>query len=123
MLFDDMLELERQRLKIQDRRTDIAQQVLEVSDKADVRQYEYHMERLRTGEKASQRGHGLAKTVFYWGGGAAFLLAALLFWALFFGDAEQSKAALTMITTIGTGLGGGGFLFLIIRALRYLLQR
>lgn len=118
-----LIEVEKQRIDSVNRRTDLARQAIEASDAADKRQFDYHMARLKTEEESSKRGHELARKIFYYGGGAILAFAVLLFGMLFFGNDGQSRLALEVLITVGKGLGGGGVLFLIIQALRWLLRR
>ena len=63
-----LIDLEHQRIASIDKRTDVGLNAIKAQDAADQRQFEYHMERLRTDGERSQGRHSLAKTIFYWGG-------------------------------------------------------
>ena len=121
-LLQAQLDIERQRVENYDRRTEMAREAIQASNAADERQYEVHMRRLKNEENSSQRRHELARRIVHWGGIAALLAAALLLAMLFFGDETQIESARDLIGVLGIALGGGGVLFLLQRAVRWLFK-
>lgn len=97
--FKQLIELERQRVDSNNRRTDVAVKAIAASDASDKRQYEYHVEKLRRGSEERKARHGSA-IKFVW---AVFALAvvsgAFVVGMLFFGDGvvrsiEQANEAI-----------------------------
>lgn len=110
--FKQLIELERQRVDSNNRRTDVAVKAIAASDASDKRQYEYHVEKLRQGADERKGRHGSA-VKFAW---AVFALAvvsgAFVVGMLFFGNDSQRDAAETLLRTIGTAVGGAGAFWL-----------
>ena len=117
-----IIELEERRVGVQEDRNRVAMRALEVSDSADQRQYNYHMERLATEERQKEKSRSLARLVIMIGGGSILALAAVVIGMAFFGDEAQSRIALTMTKEVAKALGGAGFIFLVVAAVRRLMQ-
>ena len=117
-----IIELEERRVGVQEDRNRIAMRVLEVSDSADQRQHNYHMEGLAAEERQKEKSRSLARLVIMIGGGSVLALAALVTGMAFFGDEAQSRIALTMAREVAKALGGAGFIFLVAAAIRRLMQ-
>ena len=112
-LLQELVALERQRLDITNRRTEIAHKVVEAADAADKRQYDYHVEKLRREtEERKERRRSIFKIVWAMGVGGA-LVGALLLLMLFFGTDAQRETAAELLRTVLTGLGGAGVLWLL----------
>lgn len=121
-LVQQQLDIERHRIESHDRRTEIAREAIQAGNTADERQYNYHMARLESAERADQRKHLLAKQVF---AGAGIIFTApmvLLLWMLFFGNEDQTETARELLGAIGTAVGGGGVLLLLAHATRRLFN-
>ena len=121
-LFHEQFAIERQRIESQDRRTEVMREAIQASDAADERQYNYHMARLESEERAAQRKHLLAKQALAGAGIILAVLMVLLFWMLFFGSTGQTVTARELLGAIGTAVGGGGVLLLLARAMRRLFN-
>ena len=121
-LVQQQLDIERHRIESHDRRTELAREAIQASNTADERQYNYHMARLESEERAAQRKHLLAKQALAGAGIIFTVLMALLFWMLFFGSKGQTATARELLGAIGTAVGGGGVLLLLARAMRRLLN-
>ena len=119
----EMLEVERERIDSQNRRTEVAKQAIEAQDAADKRQYDFHVRRLNSEDSQSIRQHGLARGVFWGGGGFFAIVSIFILVMLFFGDADQAASARSILSVVGQALGGAGFLYLMVRAIRWLLTR
>ena len=111
--FGELVALERQRIDSTNRRTDIALKAIEVSDAADKRQYDYHVERLR--KNSTERSDKRRATLrMMWAGGvSASLLIAFIMLMLFFGADAQRDTALTLLRTVSTAVGGAGIVWLL----------
>ena len=118
----NIIELEGRRVGVQEDRNRIAMRALEVSDGADQRQYNFHLESLAAEERQKDKSRSLARLVIMIGGGSVLALAALVTGMAFFGDEAQSHIALTMIKEVAKALGGAGFIFLVVTAIRRLMQ-
>lgn len=108
---NEMMELERERLKSQDKRTDIAKLAIEKNDEADKRMYDFHMEKMNKETELKKQQFVIAKTLGY-SFSAAFIIIALLFIMTFFGDNAQSKIAADLLKDLSKGLAGIGVFLL-----------
>ena len=117
-----IIELEERRVGVQEDRNRIAMRALEISDSADQRQYNYHMESLATEERQKEKSRSLARLVIMIGGSSFLALAALVIGMAFFGDEAQSRIALTMVREVAKALGGAALIFLVAAAIRRLMQ-
>ncbi|MBS3953661.1 MAG: hypothetical protein KGZ88_11995 [Methylomicrobium sp.] len=102
----EMLELERERLKSQDKKTEIAKMAIEANDAADKRMFDYHMSRLDSENDLSKEQIKIAKHLIYGGFTVFFISIALLLSMSFFGDESQSKTAFILLEKLMTALGG-----------------
>ena len=117
-----IIELEGRRVGVQEDRNRIAMHALEVSDSADQRQYNFHLESLAAEERQKEKSRSLARLVITIGGGSVLALTALVIGMAFFGDEAQSRIALSMVKEVAKALGGAGFIFLVAAAIRRLMQ-
>lgn len=120
---ENFLEIEHQRIESFNRRTELGYKAIEAQDAADKRQFDYSVKKLDTHEHQLTRQHSLACRVFYFGGGFIALLVVLILGMLFWGSPEQSSAAQAILRVLGQAIGGGGFLYLAIQAIRWLISR
>lgn len=119
---EQLVDLERQRVESNNRRTDVALKAIAASDAADKRQYEYHVERLRQGSKDRNEQHR-AVVKFIWAVlGVTVVAGSLVFYMLFFGDHAQRNIAQSLLTTIGTAVGGAGAIWAIKSAVQRLFE-
>lgn len=102
----EMLDLERDRLKSQDKRTEIAKMAIEANDAADKRMFDYHMSRLDRESELRKEQIKIAKHLIYGGFTAFFISIALLLTMSFFGNEAQSETAATLLEKLMTALGG-----------------
>lgn len=122
-LMERYLEVERERIDSYNRRTDVARLAIEAGDSSDKRQFDYHMERLRTDERRDERRHGLARNILIGGGIAAIALLSFLLIMAFYGDEQQQTTSITWLRILLTGAAGWGVVSGVITALRRLLDR
>lgn len=108
----DMFELEKERIKSSDKRTEIARLAIEANDAADKRQFDYHMQKLAADIQVKTQQNKIAKDLLY--GGSTFIFAAitLLFSMSFFGDEHQSQLASNLLEKLMTALSGIGIYLL-----------
>lgn len=102
----EMLDLERDRLKSQDKRTEIAKMAIEANDAADKRMFDYHMSRLDRESELRKEQIKIAKHLIYGGFTVFFISIALLLAMSFFGNESQSETAATLFEKLMTALGG-----------------
>ena len=121
-LIKQIADLEGRRVGVQEGRNQVALRALEINEKSDQRQFEFHKERLASEERDSKRSHALARSVIFYGGGAAALVLALILGMAFFGNEAQSQLAMAMIEEGVEVMGGAGFIFLVAYGLRKLLR-
>ena len=129
-LFADALEVERERIRSQDRRTDVVRAAIEANDAADKRQFEFHMAKLGEDRQQRQDDTALGKTrlrlavgIAIAFGAVAIAIIALFVTMLFFGTPTQSDVAAGVLSTLGKGVGGFGFIYAFIAAFRALVGR
>lgn len=129
-LFADALEVERERIRSQDRRTDVVRAAIEANDSADKRQFEFHMAKLDEERQQRKDRTELEQTrirlaiwiaVVFCSVGA--LISALFVAMLFFGTPDQSKTASDILETLGKGIGGFGIIYAFVAAFRALIGR
>ena len=119
----ELIALERERIDSQNRRTDIARRVIDASDAADKRQYEYHREKLLRDDADRKRRHASDMKVVWGLFASAMALAVVLFWMIFAGDDTQRTVASELLETIVTGLGGFGVGWALLNGIRRTLSR
>jgi hypothetical protein len=122
-LISQLAEIERLRIESADKRTQLGLEAIKATDAADQRQFNFHMERLKREDDDRCRRHALAKGIFSVGGVVLTALASLLLGMIFWGTPDQSGKAYTLIKEAAKALGGGGFIVLLIQAVRWLLRR
>lgn len=129
-LFADALEVERERIRSQDRRTDVVRAAIDANDASDKRQFEFQMAKLS--EEASRRQEqseierkriALAVGIASLFGVFSVVLSLLVFYMMFFGDERQSQMAGDFMSIVGTGIGGFGLVYAAIAAFRALVGR
>ena len=119
---DKLCALEHQRIESVNRRTDVALKAIEATEAADKRQFEYHLEKLRTSvQERSENRRSVLKLVWMIGGVLIFVTAFILLMS-FFGSDTQQDVAMTILRTVATGLGGAGVIWmlraLLVRAMK-----
>ncbi len=118
----ELYDLERRRIAVQEGRNSVAMRSLENSDQSDRRQFEFHTQRLASEERESLRAHKLARLVLVYGGGLVLLVLIFIMLMAFFGNADQSEIAMTMIREGAKAIGGAGFIYLVAIAVRRLIR-
>ncbi len=122
-LFNQVLQIERERIKSQDRRTEVALRVVELSDASDVRQYEYHMERLRVDEKLAAAHLSLGSRIALGMGAVLTLVLLSVLYMIFFGSETQASRAKELAVWFFAALGGGGLFVAAQTGMRWLMRR
>jgi CHASE3 domain sensor protein len=129
-LFANALEVERERIRSQDRRTEAVRAAIEANNASDKRQFEFHMARLE--EEKQQRINkdgverskiGLARMIVLLFGSFAILVTFGLLYFLFFGTPDQVSTAQSLLSTGGKGVGGFGAIYAIISAVKALIGK
>ena len=90
VLFDQALQLERERIRSQDRRTEVALRAVEIGDAADKRQFQFHMEKLKTEERIENKRLGLSSRIALILGLTVIVFLSLTAYMLFFGSDGQA---------------------------------
>jgi len=104
----EMFELERERLKSADKRTEIARLAIEVNDASDQRMFDYHMARIQKESEIRRDQLNLIRGTAIGGGAIASVIILLLFGMLFLGDAHQSELAGGILEKLAVALSGIG---------------
>ncbi len=121
-LVKQQIEIERQRIESNNRRTQVISEAIQLSNATDERQYNYHMAQLESRERISKSKHILASRILYSIGTVFIGGLILLFWMLFFGAPGQVTTAKELFNIIGTAVGGGGVLLLLVHGARRLFD-
>jgi len=108
----DMLELEKERIKSHDKRTDVAILAIQKNDEADKRMFDFHMAKLAqdTGIKAQQVT--IARNLIYGTSIAAGTIVLSLLFFSFYGDNNQSQLASSLLSSGVKALSGIGLYLL-----------
>lgn len=129
-LFEQALEVERERIRSQDKRTEVVRAAIEANDASDKRQFEFHMAKLDDDRNARAESSAiererlrLATWIAFSFGTVVISLCILFSMMLFFGSAEQSAIALNIIGTVGKGVAGFGVIYAVVAAFKTLLRR
>ena len=123
VLFDQTLQVERERIQSQDRRTEVMMRALELGNAADERQFQFHMENLSKDERLENKRLALAGRIASGIGVCSIGVIAVLVYMLFFGSELQAGSARELIMWVFNALGGGGLLFVLVRAIQWLLRK
>jgi len=108
----EIMDLERERIKSNDKRTEIARLAIEKNDEADERMFNYHMAKLNQSTEVKSQQVIVAKNLIYGVCGViAIVITALLYFS-FFGDDQQSKIAFDLFNKGLTALSGIGMFLL-----------
>ncbi|MDH5722925.1 MAG: hypothetical protein OEY94_06355 [Alphaproteobacteria bacterium] len=117
-----MLDIERQRIASEDRKTETARMMIQMQDDSDKRQFEFHMKRLEIDDRHTGNKHDLAKKLAVGGGFAMFSILVVLLGFAFLGNPQQSKIAMDAMKIILIGGGGWGVVSGLIAATKKLLK-
>lgn len=117
---EDIIDIEKRRVGIQEERSKLASRTLEVTEESDRRQHEYHLKRLAAEERQEEKSHSLTRLLVIGGGGGFLLFAALVLCMAFFGDETQSRIAMRIMEEFAKALSGAGALILIMAIMRRL---
>ncbi len=122
-LFEQIIQIERQRIESQNSRTEVALKAVEASDAADKRQYDFHKQKLESNERIQKARLTLGSRIALGVGAifAVFVLAVL--YMTFFGTETQAGRALQLLVWVFTALGGGGLLLAGQRSIQWLMNR
>lgn len=104
----DMFELEKERIKSADKRTEIARLAIEANDAADTRMFDYHMSKLEHDTQLRAQQIKVATRLLYGGGVFIFVSVGLLLAMSFFGDIHQSEIASNLLEKLTAACGGIG---------------
>ncbi len=111
--FRELVALEHKRVDSADRRTEVALKAIEASSAADERQYNYHLEKLRTTMADRNERRRTVSRIVWTMGSAGAVVSGFLLLMLFFGTDAQRATAMDLLRTVLTGLGGAGILWLV----------
>ena len=121
--FSQLMAVERQRLDATNRRTEVVRMMVEASDAADKRQFEFQMAQLNARTTDASNKHGLLKNILYCASGFVIVVLLFLVGMAFFGTQDQQQIAMKILSVFGTGLGGAGIFRLSSEAIRKLTQK
>ncbi|MEZ5573513.1 MAG: hypothetical protein R3E64_16065 [Halioglobus sp.] len=118
----EVLDVERERIKVQDRRNDVMLAAIKANDDSDKRQHDFHMQRI-TDNHSIQVAKTKSATKLIWGllGSACVFFSAMLY-MLFFGDNSQSYLAMAALKLVLTAGGGAGVYVLVAKMVQRLYK-
>lgn len=114
-----LFDIEQRRIESQNRRWDVASQVIEAADAADKRQHELGLKQLESNERIEKSRLALASKAAIGVGGPVVVTLAVILCMAFFGSNAQADSAKQSIVRIFTALGGGGLIFIVGHWLRW----
>ncbi len=103
-----MFELEKERIKSSDKRTEIARLAIEANDAADKRQFDYHIQKLNHDIEFKTQQAKISEKMLYGVGLVSTAIAALLLFLTFFGTEHQSEIATNLLEKLVTAMSGIG---------------
>ena len=119
--FHQLIELERSRLALENRRVEVAAKTLEISDEQDKRYFEFVSEGQRLRDRAERRRVVIVcfflAAIFV----AVVVVAGLIMWMAFFGDDAQRAVAQTLGKGGLFGLAGYAVVSGLMRLVRSLV--
>ncbi len=121
-LWPEVLQLERERIESQDRRTEVLSQMVAADDAADQRLFEFQMEKMRRddADRIDRRTFGMR---LIWALlGVTVLLVSAAFLLLAFGDEAQRTAATYFLAVLLTMGGGYGLIAALTRGVSRFLR-
>ena len=104
----DMFELEKERIKSSDKRTEIARLAIEANDAADKRQFDYHIQKLNHDIEFKNQQAKVSAKLLYGIGFISTAIATLLLYLTFFGTDHQSEVAANLLEKLVTAMSGVG---------------
>ena len=114
---DEFLQLERLRIDSVNKRTDVAQAYIDANSAADQRRYNYHVQKMESDrEERSETRKATTKILWAFLGASSFF-TLILFYMLFLGNPEQVENAGALLKVLGTGVGGLGIGYLLLRVI------
>ena len=106
----ELIDLERSRIRAQDRRNDVMLAAIQASDVADKSQYDYHSEREQNRSALAEKRHATLVKVVWFILSVGLLITVGLLSFVFLGDTDQSQNAITFLKNLGVALSGAGTL-------------
>lgn len=116
------LQIERERIDSQNRRTQVASQAGAASNDAVKRHLEFEMAKLAAEDSASKRKDNLARIVIFAFGSFVAVVASLFLYMAFFGNSAQSAIAIEILKVLAVGGGGYGLISGLAGFIRRLMQ-
>ena len=118
----EIIALERERIRSQDKRTDVARAAIDAQKDSDKRQFDYHMARLANAENNSKRKFQFAAKYLWTILGVIVVILVFLFWCIFFGSASQAALGIHALKILATLSTGGAIAVLGRQAWKYFLS-
>ncbi len=116
------LQIERERIDSENRKTQVAIQAVAADDEADKRQFEFEMAKLAVEDSASKRRDDFTRLVVMAFGSFVAVVTGLFLLMAFFGNAAQSAIALEILKVLAVGGGGYGLISGLAGFIRRLMQ-
>lgn len=108
----EMLDLEKERIKSNDKRTEIARLAIEKNDDADKRMFEFHMTKLQQNTSIKAQQVIIARNLIYGSSAVMVLIGSVLLYFSFFGNDHQATLASELLSTGFKALSGIGIYLL-----------
>jgi hypothetical protein len=114
----ELLQLERERIDSNNRRTEVMRLAIEANKESDRQQFDFSMAQLGHESTKTESKHSIAKLVIYVGGSFVLILFAFLIGMAFFGSPYQAQIAFDLVKIILAGVAGYGVITGIVNFLR-----
>ena len=120
---DEFIELERQRIDSINKRTEVARAYIDANSDADQRQYSFHIQKMNSDREERKETRSATIKILWAFLGVSTFFTLILFYMLFLGNPEQVENAKTLLKILGTGVGGFGIGYLLLRMIRRLTEK
>ena len=122
-IFREVLDVERQRISRDNRRTALMEKTLAIADTKDKRQYDF-ASKTRDAEVALRKDRlGLLRTIVWAALGLGSVVLLSLLGLVFFGNDGQRATAAALVNPALIGLAGYGVITTLTRVLKALIDR
>lgn len=122
MLAQEVLEIEKERIASQDRKTETVRRWIKATDDADKRQHAFSMNRIRNENNRAIDRHNLIRKLIVGGGLFIVFIVLLLLYFIFLGNTEQTENALLFVKYVAIGTAGYGIIHILTAAVKKLFE-
>jgi len=117
-----IIEIEKERLRVQERRSEVALAGINAGDAADRREYEFQLARLNSDKEERAARFRFGSRFVPWAGVFAALFLMTVSGLVFWGNPTQQRTALSILKYFLVALAGWGFISQVARFVRRLFD-